>query len=421
MIAVLRMESFWKFLYRLLRALYPALKLLRLADMAGPCMDKLYFFTCKCDTALLDELHLLNDWSTSFDFLNDCMQKNFGERTVPDDGNKDGDDCSTFSDTIEEEDSDTEFDGDNDGDSVASDPDNGSKHDFGNQVLRCWERRKPKLLHDLSKAAAVLSPDPSVMMHCDEHLDLDLKEATERMLVKLFLPTHLTATEVDEWKAENINIFWDEYEEFSTKTGPVFGPSRKWIWASKDIANNKSHLWHKKHSLPNTKWLGKLGCRVTSKINGMGNAERCWGAVKHLKDNKRSHLSAKSVTMQATVYGAASAKRVALERRFKETEEVVSWEDEDLKCIGLDRFGINTEALVGLPNAPVRLHPCWTEDWEEEAIHSNDLEMVAMPQRKHAGMSFTESTDVFTLHPKRLHWRKQRGNSQWEVIACTAD
>ena len=40
------------------------------------------------------------------------------------------------------------------------------------------------------------------------------------------------------------------------------------------------HLWHKKYSLPSTKVLGFVAFRVTSKILGIGSAERSWGYVK---------------------------------------------------------------------------------------------------------------------------------------------
>ena len=83
------------------------------------------------------------------------------------------------------------------------------------------------------------------------------------------------------------------------KTGPF--ENRDYIWNAADIREGNSHMWHKKHSLRYTKILGRLACRVTSKILGIGAAERSWGDVKHLKTNKRSHLSSSRVKKQATL------------------------------------------------------------------------------------------------------------------------
>jgi len=57
-----------------------------------------------------------------------------------------------------------------------------------------------------------------------------------------------------------------------------------------------------------------FACRVTSKILGIGSAERNWGEVKHLKTDKHSHLSADRVKKQATIFGADCASRARLER-----------------------------------------------------------------------------------------------------------
>jgi hypothetical protein len=121
--------------------------------------------------------------------------------------------------------------------------------------------------------------------------------------------------------------------------------------------------------------------------------------------------------MQATVYGAACSKRAKLERRFKDKEVILTWEDADLTTLGIARFGIGEGALEK-PDVPIRLYNCWTEDWEEEAIANHDLESQALLLRKYGGICLTEGQDVFTIHSKKLNWRKKRGCSRYEVIAC---
>ena len=81
----------------------------------------------------------------------------------------------------------------------------------------------------------------------------------------------------------------------------------------------KSHLWHKKYSLPYTIVLGFVLCRSTSKNLNIGSIERSWGDAKEIKSGKRSNLSAKSVEMRVILYtstrvGEARIKRVGTEK-----------------------------------------------------------------------------------------------------------
>ena len=56
--------------------------------------------------------------------------------------------------------------------------------------------------------------------------------------------------------------------------------SNEFICNSKYISDGNSHIWHHKYSLPSTKVIGFVACRVTSQILGIGSAERSWGDVK---------------------------------------------------------------------------------------------------------------------------------------------
>ena len=42
-------------------------------------------------------------------------------------------------------------------------------------------------------------------------------------------------------------------------------------------------MWHQEYSLPFTKVLVFVACIVTSKVLGIGAAERSWGDVKTIK------------------------------------------------------------------------------------------------------------------------------------------
>ncbi len=70
---------------------------------------------------------------------------------------------------------------------------------------------------------------------------------------------------------EIMDTFWNEFKAFQNCTQP---------YHSSDCVTGKSYLWHDKYSLPYTVVLGFVGCRVTSKLCGIGPAERSWGGVK---------------------------------------------------------------------------------------------------------------------------------------------
>ena len=70
----------------------------------------------------------------------------------------------------------------------------------------------------------------------------------------------------------------------------------------KIISNVNIHLWHKKYSLPSTKVLGFVACMVTSKMLGIGSAERSWGDVKTIKPGKISDLGSDISEKQSILY-----------------------------------------------------------------------------------------------------------------------
>ena len=87
---------------------------------------------------------------------------------------------------------------------------------------------------------------------------------------------------------ETLDMFWSKYKKFNHKNDNF--DSNEFIWSSKDIYDGNSHLWHQKYSLPSTKVLGVVAFRLTSKILGMGYAERSWVDFKTIKSGKRSSL-----------------------------------------------------------------------------------------------------------------------------------
>ena len=54
-------DNFWKAIYTLLRAVYPGLRNLRMADGNKPAMDQSYYLTHRTTTAIYKSIDLLND------------------------------------------------------------------------------------------------------------------------------------------------------------------------------------------------------------------------------------------------------------------------------------------------------------------------------------------------------------------------
>ena len=48
--------------------------------------------------------------------------------------------------------------------------------------------------------------------------------------------------------------------------------------------------------------LGFAACHVTSKLCGIGPAERSWGGVKNVKTGKRSHMCGESTEKRSILY-----------------------------------------------------------------------------------------------------------------------
>ena len=270
-------------------------------------------------------------------------------------------------------------------------------------------------------AGYVLSPCPEVSNHRAENINGFHKRATENLLVKLFLPTGLSNKEKEAFRAKMIDEFWIEWQQFESHTGPVFGHEGRHIWTSRDITQNKSWRWHRNYTLDSTKWLGKLACKVCAKVLGIGSAERAWGAVKHLKDGQRSHLTPDTAMMQATIFGAACARRTKKKASAKADEldgPTITWEEADMDNIGMTKFGFESQCYIPKPKNVKEVN-CWLEPWEKEIFRKQDLEAQARLLRKYGGLRFkatdpeTNKSDWYTIDPDIMFFFKKYKESRW--------
>jgi hypothetical protein len=214
-----------------------------------------------------------------------------------------------------------------------------------------------------------------------------------------------------------INTFWEEFDYFHSKTGPY--ENREYIWVSGDIQSGASHIWHSKNSLRYTKVLGKLACRACSKILGIGSAERAWGDVKHLKTNKRSHISGDRVKKQATIYGSHCVTLSKMHRDHKAEEYKEKpykfWLEEDMD----KEFDIFFQDKKKEPKK-IKFFKAWEEEWEVEAVKKRDPVNEAKLLEKYGGLQFfdPDKNKTYLSSDKSVRWHKEIRKPGVYCIIC---
>jgi hypothetical protein len=388
------------------RAVFPMLIVLRLADQKDPVMDKLFFYVRRMDMTIEKSKNILDlmeerTLGISWRVINDIQIPSFD----------DGDSESLIDD--------------NDNDSLDSSDDDstqdGTDQSLGQRVTGIWFKRRDKLVTDFSIAGWLLSPIPQVYNDCKQSMTGEHRNAVERLLIKMMGSEF--ADDSDEL-ASLLYFFWEEFEQFQSRSGPY---EKSHIWnlsINRDLLLGKSYLWHKKNSYFQTKVLGKFACRVCSKIVGMGSAERNWGDVKHLKTEKRSHLSSATVEKQATIFGASCMADADIERKkiqASTTECYKLWDEEDFD----EQFDMLSVDFIVRSNQ--RVLKCYMESWEKEHIRKKDDVSKAKFLHKYGGLEF-EDVDragiILKICDKDMKFRRRSkkdkfDNGGWSPLAYT--
>jgi hypothetical protein len=403
----------WSATYALQRCLFPMIRVLRLSDKSA-CggMSKIVYLVHKTDDAILKSQETLKELKYFTD--QNAMDAEEEEGIDLEDDDFDKNDCSDdegvqFSKDVDEDDNeDKAAEAFLDDDSV----DEEERQHLGEQIHALWRKRRLKLITPLALAAWFCSPDPNIRQDVVDHeLGSDRLEV-EKVVIKLYHPMR------PEDMGKVIQVFWRELNDFQTKQGPSY--SRKHIWDTDEIRKGNCHLWHKLYSVPFTKVFGKVACRVCSKPLGCGLAERNWGNLKHLKSNKRSHLSADKAQKQATVFGAAcmdkSKAMQAAEEASGELQET-RWSDADIDLnTGLESW--DPDCVMPAAVVPKRLFNAWIEEWEWECIFNNDSVAEAKLLQKYQGMRWfdPDEDEFFTADDCNMEYKGGRQGGGWCVI-----
>ena len=105
------------------------------------------------------------------------------------------------------------------------------------------------------------------LIYMQEHYTYKYHMAMVIVVIKLY------CYQSEEELGQTIDHFWIEHETLRSSTG-LFATS--YIWKSSAIKYGKKYLWNNLYAKPFTKVLGLVGCRLTSKIIGIGPYERNW-------------------------------------------------------------------------------------------------------------------------------------------------
>jgi hypothetical protein len=406
-----KVESFlsnpemWKAVYVLLRCLYPMLRVLRLADQSE-CggMSKILYYVHKTDEAIEKSMNALESMKYFDDHQEDDAVEDDSDEEVDGD-----DDASDDEVDIQKNDND---DDEEEGQILSA------KH-LGEQISALWDHRRIKLITPLAIAGWYCSPSEEIRKDVIKMETGANRLDVERCIGMIFYPIH------DDELGKTIDTFWREFDDFQTKRGPSY--SRSWIWGAKVLDEGKDHLWHKLYSVPFTTVFGLVACRVCSKPLGCGNAERNWGAFKHLKTGKRSHLLGDKAKKQATVFGAASIDRVRAVHRAEEASGVIlekRWTDADMTLdLGLERWdgGFGEMPAVVVPK---RIFKAWIEDWEYECIHDRDGVAKQRLLHKYGGLQWLDEDRELALciaDDKDMDYQGAQNGEGWCVIEHRED
>jgi hypothetical protein len=396
-------KDMWEATYTLQRCLFPMLRVLRLGDK-GACggMSKIVYYVHKTDEAISKSMDTLKDLKYFAD--HEPADADDVSGVDLDDSDSDDDSVDAAPAKVDEEEDE-------------SDSSDEEEQHLGEQILAFWNKRRQKLITPLALAGWFCSPSAEIRQDIVDKGSGANRLDIEMVIGKLYYPIG------DAELGDIIQQFWSEFDDFQTMSGLSY--SRPFIWESEEIKKGNDHVWHKLYSIPYTKVFGKVACRVCSKPLGCGQAERNWGALKHLKTGKRSHIGGDKAQKQATVYGAACIDKARAAQAVEEANGVIvetRWTDADLAFqLGLENWE-NDYGNVP-PVVPKRIFRAWIEDWEWDLIHNKDCLAEAKLLQKYSCLMWIdqdspdEESELCVAQEYNMEFQGGRNGDGWCVIA----
>ena len=180
-------DKFWDNLYVLTQAVFPALRVLRLADRSEAGMHMLYYFTRMAKKSILSRQSSLNKITV----------------TVPLDDDQSDESDSTSDDSIVDDISDSEARKR----VVPIQSDDVSLMKLGDCIVKLWDKRRKLITTDFAVTGWLLCPIKEVHDNMSKNCKQHHIECAERVLKKLSYPA--TMKDID----TKVNIFHQEFRE----------------------------------------------------------------------------------------------------------------------------------------------------------------------------------------------------------------
>ena len=200
------------------------------------------------------------------------------------------------------------------------------------KIMTMWGLQRQHLIHNYLLVGYILAPNPTVMSHAIKNKKFAHEQAAERLIVKLLLRPSLNGNAWEIEKARLIDKFHQEFGNFTGRHGKF---DRSHIWITAADPSEQAYRWHQKYSLHCTEVLGKLACLVTSKILGIGTAERNWKQIKAMKLGQRTNTGMDKTKKQVLIYSQyQQMKAQAHIQKLLCAGKL--WDDNDFKSMKID-------------------------------------------------------------------------------------
>ncbi len=126
-----------------------------------------------------------------------------------------------------------------------------------------WSRRKSQLEHEFAVTGWALSILPEICLNVSSDLTGEHHLMMENVVERLHVPPCLNDQVLGQDMTAIIDSVWQEFKHWQNMTGCYAVCHGR--FSTPDVLEERSHIWHETYSLPYTKVLGFLACRVTSK------------------------------------------------------------------------------------------------------------------------------------------------------------
>ena len=234
----IKAENFWKCIYILLLAVFPALRALWYCDSNTPCMDKLFHLSHRTTVAIENSLDDYNGESLFGSLETDQNLIEEGNMVMGSDLNNSANN-DDYGIVFQEPTPGTNVTDDElSSDEGETQTPSNTTMSFGRQVTWHWNKRKQRIEHEYSIASWALCVMETVWADVREQLTGEHRDAIEKVIAPLHVPPcHNPNPTVHTMLTHEImDTFWNEFKAFQNCTQPYHVMSR---WASSDCVSGK--------------------------------------------------------------------------------------------------------------------------------------------------------------------------------------